>query len=407
MKQFTTILILFFMYGHFYSQTWQTVRLNTSAGLNIFPPYKGFKINPYTNDLWFLNTSRVSCLEADGSVHFLDLSEYPSGCNPDITFTPSNPYFRNTFSGLYRVNADYSKVLVYSGNDLGNVYSNGDTVYMDLHSSSNGYLTYTANGIFTVPIDFSRIEAKGTIKYPAYTIDGNFMKYTGSGFGGFQTYNAIDDEYLCGLFHDAKFSRLTDTFYVSCTQGITKAINYDFNDSIVPSNTINMPSANVIEFEFDDQDRLWAVFGDANDVPFAFARLDGNEWTNRYDVSNCPINFAEYKGLEIDTLGNLWISERFYLHTLLTPNSPVWLGTQELSLETLEAYPNPAEDQVTIKLPNAGGRLQVATLSGVVLLEESNLTEKEVSLDISSWTKGCYVATWTDDDRKQQVLIVK
>jgi len=103
----------------------------------------------------------------------------------------------------------------------------------------------------------------------------------------------------------------------------------------------------------------------------------------------------------------LWISERFYLHTLLTPNSPVWLGTQELSLETLKAYPNPAEDQVTIKLPNAGGRLQVADLSGVVLREESNLTEKEVSLDISSWTQGCYVATWTDDDRKQQVLIVK
>ena len=394
------------MYGHFYSQTWQTVRLNTSAGLNIFPPYKGFKINPYTNDLWFLNTSRVSCLEADGSVHFLDLSEYSSGCNPDITFTPSNPYFRNTFSGLYRVNADYSKVLVYSGNDLGNVYSNSDTVYMSL-TNPDGYLSYTSNGIITTSNGFERIEAKGIIKYPAFNLNSSLVKYTGFSSDGYEHYSVVDSDYFCPQFHDAKFSRLTDTFYVSCTQGITKAINYDFNDSIVPSNTINMPSANVIEFEFDDQDRLWAVFGDASDVPFAFARLDGNEWTNRYDASNCPINFAAYKGLEIDTLGNLWVSESFYLHTLLTPNSPVWLGTQELALETLEAYPNPAEDQVTIKLPNAGGRLQVATLSGVVLLEESNLTEKEVSLDISSWMPGCYVATWTDGDRKQQVLIVK
>jgi len=236
------------------AQTWQTVRLNTSAGLNIFPPYKGFKINPYTNDLWFLNTSRVSCLEADGSVHFLDLSEYPSGCNPDITFTPSNPYFRNTFSGLYRVNSDYSKVLVYSGNDLGNVYSNGDTVYMGLWSSE--YLTYTSNGIFTTPMSFDMINARGNIKYTAYDINGSLVKFTGNGFDGYEFYSVIDDDYFCPQFHDAKFSRLTDIFYVSCTQGITKAINYDFNDSIVPSNTINMPSANVIEFEFDDQDRL-------------------------------------------------------------------------------------------------------------------------------------------------------
>jgi len=406
MKQVIFILLISIT-ANLQAQTWQSIRLTGSSGIGIFRPSEAFKINPYTNSLWFLSLYKTSCLEPDGSVHFLDLSEYPSGCNPDITFTPSNPYFRNAFSGLYRVNADYSKAIVYSGNDLGNVYSNGDTVYMDLHSSSNGYLTYTANGMFTVPIDFSRINAKGNIKYPAYNLNSSLVKFTGNGFDGYDFYMVIDEEYFCPQFHDAKFSRFTDTFYVSCTQGITKAINYDFNDSIVPSNTINMPSANVIEFEFDEQDRLWSVFGDANDVPFAFARLDGNEWTNRYDASNCPVDFSEYYGMEIDTLGNIWISSGYYLHTLLTPNSPVWLGTQELSLDTLEAYPNPAEDQVTIKLPNAGGRLQVADLSGVVLLEEKVLTEQELSLDISSWMPGCYVATWTDGDRKQQVLIVK
>jgi len=393
------------MHGNLLSQTWQTVRINTSTGLNIAPPTKGFKINPYTNALWFLHTSKVSSIHSDGSVHFLNLSEYPSGCNPDITFTPSNPYFRNVFSGLYRVNADYSKAIVYSGNDLGNVYSNGDTVYMGLYDSE--YLTYTSNGMFTTPNGFKRIEAKGTTKYPAYNLNSSFVKYTGFSSDGYEPYSSIDNEYLCGQFHDAKFSRLTDTFYVSCTQGITKAINYDFNDSIVPSNTINMPSANVIEFEFDEQDRLWAVFGDVNDVPFAIARLDGNEWTNRYDASNCPINFTLHLGMEIDSSGNVWVSEHAYLHTLLTPNSPAWLGTHELALEELEAYPNPAKDQVTIKLPNAGGHLKVVTLSGVVLLEEKVLTEQELSLDISSWMPGCYVATWTDGERKQQILIVK
>jgi len=395
------LILLIGITGSLRAQIWQTVRLSTTLG--IYAPYDCFKLNPYTNDLWFCNNEMVASLSSNGERRFMDMtgvSDLPA--DHDLAFTPAYTYFADEIYGLFRINNDYSKTQVYNDMYVGKVFSNGD---MGLYDSE--YLTYTTNGTFSTPMAFNRINAKGTIKYTAYDINGSLVKYTGNGFDGYQFYDIIDDEYLCTQFHDAKFSRLTDTFYVSCTQGITKAINYDFNDSIVPSNTTNMPSANVIEFEFDDQDRLWAVFGDADNVPFAFARLDGNEWTNRYDASNCPINFAAYKGLEIDTLGNLWISESFYLHTLLTPNSPVWLGTQELIMETLQAYPNPAEDQVTIKLPNAGGRLQVADLSGIVLLEESNLTEKEVSLDISSWTKGCYVATWTDGERKQQVLIVK
>ena len=399
------LIILLIIAGSVQAQSWQTIRLNTTLG--IYAPYDCFKLNPYTNDLWFCNNEMVASLSPTGERRFMDMtgvSDLPA--DHDLAFTPAYTYFADEIYGLFRINNDYSKTQVYNDIYVGKVFSNGDTIYMGL-TNPNGYLSYTSNGIISSTIPFERIEAKRDIKYGAYNLNSSFMKYTGIGTSGYSYYSTIDNEHFCGQFHDAKFSRLTDTFYVSCTQGITKAINYDFNDSIVPSNTINMPSANVIEFEFDDQDRLWAVFGDANDVPFAFARLDGNEWTNRYDASNCPINFAAYKGLEIDTLGNLWVSESFYLHTLLTPNSPVWLGTQELALETLEAYPNPAEDQVTIKLPNVGGRLQVADLSGVVLLEEKVLTEQELSLDISSWMPGCYVATWTDGDRKQQVLIVK
>jgi hypothetical protein len=304
----------------------------------------------------------------------------------------------NEYSGLYRVNADFSKTMVYNATYTGHVFSNTDTVYMTL-SSPYGYLSYTANGSVLEPMQFDRIDAKGSIKYPAYDYSAYFMKYTGNGTFGYESFANIDDDYLCNQFHDAKFSRLTDTFYVSCAAGISKAINYDFYESITPATTTNMPSANVIEFEFDDLDRLWAVFATANNVPFALARLDGDTWTNRYDTSNCPVNFANYKGLEIDTLGNLWVSESFYLHTLLTPNSPQWLGTGELSMGKLQAYPNPALEELTFEFPGVGGVLQVSSISGALVFRSEGLVAGKLTVNSSSWPKGCYVANWSDGEK--------
>lgn len=55
-----------------------------------------------------------------------------------------------------------------------------------------------------------------------------------------------------------------------------------------------MPSPNVLEIEFDDKDSLWAVFGDANDVPFAISKLEVNTWTSRFDNTNSPIDFPTF-----------------------------------------------------------------------------------------------------------------
>ena len=80
-------------------------------------------------------------------------------------------------------------------------------------------------------------------------------------------------------------------------------------------------------------------------MPFAIAiaKLEANNWINRIDASNAPINFSEFLGLEIDTLGNLWVADNLYIHTLLTANSPVWLGlTSNNPLEEMEITPNPS-----------------------------------------------------------------
>jgi hypothetical protein len=77
---------------------------------------------------------------------------------------------------------------------------------------------------------------------------------------------------------------------------------------------------------------LWAVFGDENDQAFSIAMLENGNWVNYYDANNSPIRFLHptgqngFFGLEIDTLGNVWVCDYANLHTLLNPNTPAWVG---------------------------------------------------------------------------------
>jgi ligand-binding sensor domain-containing protein len=204
-----------------------------------------------------------------------------------------------------------------------------------------------------------------------------------------------DPEYLHAGINDKKFQRNTDSLYVGTTKGIMYAYNYDILDTITPNNTSNMPSSNVLEIEFDHLDQLWAVFGDAADVPFAIAKLEANNWTNRIDASNAPINFSEFLGLEIDTLGNLWVADNLYIHTLLTANSPGWLGiTSNIPLEEIDIIPNPSDglfeissmsdEKITVDVFDEQGKL---TLSS----ELPNPSDKS-TFDLRNQPPGVYFA---------------
>lgn len=172
-----------------------------------------------------------------------------------------------------------------------------------------------------------------------------------------------------------------------------RVYNYDVLDTITPNNTINMPSPNVLEIEFDYNDSLWAVFGDVKDTPFALAKLEGNTWTNRFDNSNSPIDFSNFYGLEIDTLGNLWVADLNYLHTLLTPNSPAWLGFNENGkTNPFNLFPNPAKTSFTISgfSPSSiGEKATLKDLSGKIVLEFI-LNEPNQKVDVSQLKNGVY-----------------
>ncbi len=158
-----------------------------------------------------------------------------------------------------------------------------------------------------------------------------------------------DPEDLGGQYNNLKSTRLIDTLFVGNKLGISKFYNYDVFDTIKPNNTVNMPSPNVLEMEWDMEDNLWVVFGDASNDVYSIAKLENDTWTNYFAANNTPINFSQFKGLEIDTLGNVWVADRDGLHTLLTPNITAWLGTEILELDnSFEAYPNPSNGSFTI-----------------------------------------------------------
>jgi hypothetical protein len=203
-----------------------------------------------------------------------------------------------------------------------------------------------------------------------------------------------DPHYLLAPIHDKKFQRYTDSIFVATKKGLMRVYNYDILDTITPNNTINMPSPNVLEIEFDHNDSLWAVFGDVNDTPFALAKLEGNTWTNRFDNSNSPIDFSNFYGLEIDSLGNLWVADLNYLHTLLTPNSPAWLGLHDNGkTNQIKLFPNPTTSSFTISGVSdsfLGEKASLKDLSGKIVME-FELNELNQKVDVSQLRKGIYI----------------
>ena len=357
------LLIVFFLccLTSVFSQTWQSIN---KAGTFETSPNRSFQINPYTNDLWLIQDDKIAVIENDGTIlNFADAelgSLWPND-RLQFAFTPTDVYYNINLYGFHSFTGYTSTLIDASLENYENISSNGDTIYISMFDSLLFKKWYNGT-VETFYKYIPEIDAKNTFLYGN---NGNSVvtRYI-------QSSNTLvnlttDPQYLWCLFNDTKFSRNTDTFYVGSTQGISFAYNYDFLDTITPNNTFNMPSANVLEMEFDADDSLWAVFGDVNGDPFALAKLEGDTWTNVFNSSNSPINFSTYLSFEIDTLGNLWVADQQYLHTLLTPNSPGWLSLLENEKEiSFSISPNPSSDFITVKSELMIDLIEIVDLQG-------------------------------------------
>jgi hypothetical protein len=371
------------------AQTWQSI---SKLGTYETAPYRQFSIDPYRNNIWFIHDTKVSVIENSGNIHVFTSAELGplwTVDNIQFAFTPSNIYYNINIFGFHTFTNYQSTLIDSSFCDYLNITTDLDTIYVTM-ANQTGFRKFYNSTTEIYGKNYTEIDAKGSF---IYGNNGSSVVYKYEPSSNTSTILNSDPHYLWTIFHDTKFSRKSDTLYVAGKKGISYAYNYDFLDTITPNNTINMPSPNVLEIEFDDKDSLWAVFGDANDVPFAISKLEGNTWTSRFDNSNSPIDFSHFYGLEIDTLGNLWVADLNYLHTFLTPNSPSWLGTENLTPSfNINVFPNPSSDNITISeipLSLIGSNATITDLNGKQMIHFA-ITDQQQNLDCSTLKNGVY-----------------
>jgi len=201
-----------------------------------------------------------------------------------------------------------------------------------------------------------------------------------------------DPLFLPGTLNDIKFSNQTDTLFIAGENGISLAYNYFTVANITPSNTTNMPSSNVLEIDFGADDTLWAVFGDTNGDPFSIAKLSGNTWIDVLDNANSPIDFTNFWGMAIDTLGNPYFIDNLFLHTIINSTSPGWLGLESLSVSNFQTLisPNPSNDKIKITYSQQSIKdIYITDVQGKIVQTLAS-NSKEVNIDISTWQKGVY-----------------
>ena len=385
------------------AQTWRSI---PKQGNYEVTPFKQFSIDPYRNSIWMIAEDRVSVIEDDGDmVEFVnnELGFLWVGSNLSFVFTPDHIYYAKNQYGLFSFD-NYNSILKYSFSDNFNQISgNEDSVYIVI--LSQGVKIFTESSLTSTFHAMSSICAKSIYRYVdlgSNSSPGYYSSSSGTSFVDIEN----DPEFLGGIYNEKKFTRLTDTIYFACKTGISKAFNYDFFDTITPFNTTNMPSANVLEMEFDENDTLWAVFGDASDNPFAIAKLDGTNWTDEINGSNSPIDFTTFHGFEIDTLGNLWFVDNYALHTIENLNSPGWLSTKEIQNERILVYPNPAQQEIQIDAGhNTFESCEILDFSGKVILSiEQNLDK---SIDVSDLSQGIYSIKLSNSNGDHVVKFIK
>jgi hypothetical protein len=386
---FITLSVLTFVVK---GQTWQSV--NNSNFYNTIP-WGQFVINQFTNDIWLVNDNKVALIENSGFIQpfgSVDFGELWTGDHLRLTFTSDSVFYMKRTFGLFNF-TDYVSIPSIVESEILDITANADTVFIIRSGSILKYIDGNASDSY---FNASDIISKNEFLYSENGVIGHNVNYS----------NVLlwdDPHYLLAPIRDKKFQRHTDSLYVATKKGVMYAFNYDILDTITPNNTLNMPSPNVLEIEFDNNDNLWAVFGDSNDVPFAISKLEGNTWTSRFDNTNSPIDFSNFYGLEIDTLGNLWVADLNYLHTFLTPNSPTWLGTENLTTSfQINIFPNPSSDNITISeipLSLIGSNATITDLNGKQMIHFA-ITDQQQNLDCSTLKNGVYFLRIGDVNQK-------
>jgi len=395
----TTLLILAMFWSLFVqSQEWRTITaadFENPATLNWWGEETNkFKINPSNDWVWMLRTY--------GNYHITNNGEYfkiLSDMHPilsssiyynSISFHDDTTFILDRNSGLYSYVNDWS--IEYSFVNGTSMHRENDTIWIGAENATNAF-KFVNGGL--QQLNFSALEIRSKNGVLWYT-DGDpyvYRYYSGSiGVG-----HSSDTSNLLSAPNTFKFKPGTDSLFVATSLGISIANTTYFVDSITPNNTSNMPSASIMEFEFDTNNNIWALFGTDfwNLTHLAFLDRSTGQWSSIYDDSNSPIDFSRPLSLEVDGSDNVWISTYNKLH-ILEINPPTWLGLEEASVENVVIYPNPTNGEITIQtdMNTEIETIQILDLNGRVV--SNHLFATKISIGQES---GLYFVQFLSDNR--------
>lgn len=410
------LLILFlFAPMSLFAQEWQTIpheHYNFSRFTGGYFPYKNysqFEINPFDGSMWFLNNTTlldydIKRIGFDGIVTIFNSSNNPfmddnSRYNSGIEFVNSDAYVLHRYDGVFRCD-DVNWSSIASGIDGGiDISSDGDSVFvarqnLDLMSIKDGLIGFENVNVF------ERTRSRNGNLWGAGSPVSSIAKYLPS-TSSFQLFDPSTCPLLDDSNHDFKFARNSDTLYVAGEQGFSLAFEDQFVDTITMNNSSGMPYPSILEFEFDSQDNIWAVFGDAGVgsqgfYPMYIGYYDRSTeaWSMIYDASNSPIDFTERLDIEIDLNDNLWVCDRWDLHVLKINTTPSWLSLVENEEhQSFSVFPNPSKGTFNVDLENAQDISQIVVFDLLGNEVYRSAFKSQLTLDLSS---GEYVVTLLD-----------
>jgi hypothetical protein len=109
-----------------------------------------------------------------------------------------------------------------------------------------------------------------------------------------------------------------------------------------------------------------------------------------YDEQNTPIIFTNGVGIELDTLGNLWVVNKQLLHVFTTGIEPAWVGVTELAPQNtaLFIYPNPVKNVLNIQTDEMNiEQVEILDVNGKVLVSSTSC--ENISVEVLD--PGIYV----------------
>jgi hypothetical protein len=407
------ILLSFTVKAH--GQSWHTITRQQLGVVSTtmfggFAPTgtRYFKINPYDNSLWFGLNFKAFQLTDEGQFYKYDTSNTSVLLSNskvfDFAFTPDYTFVMDGTYGLQQFDGTNWNLAIPFVEGLNLAYD-ADTVW-----SIRDGLNYVKW--------FGGFNSQGIthVNQRAISKNGQFWGSNGSNSTLLKMEDDIYQFYspdTCKLLdwgnYDFKFCRNTDSLYVSCTGGLAIADGETFVDSICPANSTNMPAGIIIEFEFDKDDNIWALFGDSffKSSSLAFLNTTTKVWSNFYDTSNSTIKFNTVRtSIEIDTTGNLWVIDQDKLNVLDLGTTPVWLGLEDFTQDNqVKIAPNPANDYVQISFKDSQAQLRILDLQGKEI--DSRQIQKDEEISVSHLKPGVYLFKVTTHQGKNTKRVVK